>query len=59
MTTMDVDDLARHASSSIRHSAGPVDGSLESVTDGIATLAPYDALAAAQEFELPLGVIVG
>lgn len=56
---MDVDDVARHAGSSIRGSGGPLDGSVESVTNGIGTLAPYDALAAAQEFELPLGVVVG
>ena len=35
------------------------DGSVESVTDGVGTLAAYEALAVAQGFGRPTGVLVG
>ncbi len=35
------------------------DGSVESVTDGAGTLAAYEALAVAQGFDRPTGVILG
>jgi hypothetical protein len=35
------------------------DGSVESVTDGAGTLAAYEAMAVAQGFDRPTGVLIG
>jgi hypothetical protein len=56
MTTVVVDDVIRHAGENLLNLAP--DGSVESISDGVGTLAAYEALAVDQGFDRPTGVVV-
>ena len=60
MTTIDVDDVVRHAGEDeLPRVDGTEDGSAVSASDGPGRLAAHDPLFVHQGFDRPIGVVVG